>query len=275
MLLHRAWLWRVALTLALISAGRPADARLPPDDERRLDEGTALTVGAGTLKLGVLSFDYGIIERLSVGIDPPFWAFRLAKPVFIPNAHLKFAAIASSRLWLSGQVAFYYADITNNGTSGSITVVPFSGLLSVGVTPGFWVHGDVTYNLVTGSGTGNLDRADIGGSAAARAIQLGAILEWRLAPVFAITLKGRLQVYTGNVAFSGTAQADAYTTATVDARLVPRIQHPWEVVPGIALLWRHVHLSAGAGYGYLFVPGVQIPLTTRGLTPDFSLAVLF
>jgi hypothetical protein len=268
-------LWRLALPLALAFAARTAAARLPPDDERRLDEGTALTVGAQTLKLGVLSFDYGIIERLSVGIDPPFWAFRLAAPIFIPNAHLKFAAIASRRFWLSGQVGFYYADITHNGSSGSLTVIPFSGLASVGVAPWFWVHGDVTYDFVTASGAGDLDRADIGGSAGARAVQVGALLEWRLAPVFALTLRGRYQVYTGRLAFSGTAQADDYTTASVDARLTPRHQHPWVVVPGIALLWRHVHLTAGVGYGNVFVPGVQIPLTKQGLAPDFSLAVLF
>lgn len=272
---HRAWLWQLALTLALTCAGRTAAARLPPDDERRLDEGTALTVGPQTLKLGVLSLDYGIIDRLSVGTDPPFWAFRAATTVFIPNAHVKFAFINSSRLWLSGQVAFYYADITHNGSSGSLTVIPFSGLLSVGVTPGFWVHGDVTYDLVTASGAGDLDRADIGGSAGTRALQLGAILEWRLAPVFAITLRGRLQAYTGTLAFNGTAQADEYTSANVDARLTPRAQHPWVVIPGVALLWRHFHLSAGVGYGHVFIPGVDIPLTRRGIAPDLSLAVLF
>ncbi|HXU60899.1 MAG TPA: hypothetical protein VN962_04315, partial [Polyangia bacterium] len=92
----------MAVTLALACASRTAAARLPPDDERRLDEGTALTVGAQTIKLGVLSFDYGIIDRLSMGIDPPFWAFRLAAPILIPNAHVKFAFINSSRFWLSG-----------------------------------------------------------------------------------------------------------------------------------------------------------------------------
>lgn len=265
----------MALTLALACASRTAAARLPPDDERRLDEGTALTVGAQTLKLGVLSFDYGIIDRLSVGTDPPFWAFRVAAPIFVPNAHLKFAFINSSRFWLSGRVAFYYADISHNGSSGSITVIPFSGLASVGVTPGFWIHGDVTYDLVTASGTGDLDRADIGGSAGTRAIQTGAILEWRLAPVFAITLRGRLQVYTGRLAFSGDAQVDDHTSATVEARLTARRQHPWVVLPGIALLWRHVHLMAGVGYGNVFVPGVDIPLTRQGWAPDFSLAVLF
>lgn len=275
MFVHRAWWWRMALALAVASVGRPVAARLPPGDERRLDEGTALTIGAQTFKLGVLSFDYGIVERLSVGTDQPFWAIRAATAVLIPNAHLKFAFIKSDRLWLTGQAAFYYADISRNGSSGSLTVVPFSGFLSVGVTPSFWIHGEVTYDLVTASGAGDLDQADIGGSAGTRALQVGALLEWRLAPVFALTLRGRLQVYTGQLAFSGTAQQDEYTSASVDARLTPRSQHPWVLIPGFALLWRHVHLSAGVGYGNVFIPGVDIPLTKRTVAPDFSLAVLF
>jgi hypothetical protein len=275
MFLQRVWLWRVALALTLASVGGTAAARLPDDDQRRLDEGTALTVGAQTVKLGVLSFDYGIIERLSVGTDPPFWAFRAATSVWIPNVHLKFAFINSEWFWLSAQAGFYYADITHNGASGSVTVVPISGLASVAVIPGFWIHGDVTYDLVTASGAGDLDRAAIGGSAGTRAVQLGALLEWRLAPVFAITLRGRLQVYSGRLAFSGTAQSDEFTTGTVDARLTPRRQHPWVLIPGVAFLWRHVHLQAGLGYGTVFVPGVDIPLTKQTWAPDFSLAVLF
>ena len=133
----------------------------------------------------------------------------------------------------------------------------------------------MTYDLVTASGAGDLDRADIGGSAGTRAVQTAALLEWRLAPVFALTLRGRVQVYTGRLAFSGTAQTDEYTSASVDARLTPRRLHPWMVIPGVALLWRHVHLSAGVGYGNVFIPGVDIPLTKQTLAPDFSLAVLF
>ena len=49
----------------------------PPDDEvRRLDERTALTLGAGKLKIGILAFGYGITDWLDVGVDPPYWALK-------------------------------------------------------------------------------------------------------------------------------------------------------------------------------------------------------
>src|SRR3954471_12590535 len=48
------------------AAERPRLDAPPPDDEvRRLDERTALTLGAHKLKLGVLAFDYGITDWLN------------------------------------------------------------------------------------------------------------------------------------------------------------------------------------------------------------------
>ena len=41
-------------------------------------------------------------------------------------------------------------------------------------------------------------------------------------------------------------------------------------IGGVALLWRHFHLIAGAGYGYYFVPGIDIAYPNKGFVPDLS-----
>src|SRR6185295_4008968 len=65
----------------------------PPDSVwPRIDERTALTLGAHKLELGILSFRYGITDWLVVGTDPPAWAIRGVAPVLVPNLHVKVVA---------------------------------------------------------------------------------------------------------------------------------------------------------------------------------------
>src|SRR4051812_30762729 len=66
----------------------PADGRLATREEaERWDVGTALTLGGQVLKVGVLSIDYGITDRINVGTAPPMYLVRTAEPVLVPNLH--------------------------------------------------------------------------------------------------------------------------------------------------------------------------------------------
>ena len=67
---------------------------------------------------------------------------------------------------------------------------------------------------------------------------------------------------------------DPYTTGSLNGQFVPAVQHPWEAIGGVALLWRHFHLIVGAGYGYYFVPGLDIANTKKTFVPDLSVAVV-
>ena len=46
------------------------------------------------------------------------------------------------------------------------------------------------------------------------------------------------------------------------------------MVGGAAVLWRHFHLIAGGGYGYYFLPGMDIPYYKKSFVPEISLSVL-
>ena len=55
-----------------VQALPPAEAP-PPKPIPEITERTAYMVGKHTLHLGILAFEYGIIQQLSVGTDPPSW----------------------------------------------------------------------------------------------------------------------------------------------------------------------------------------------------------
>jgi hypothetical protein len=67
---------------------------------------------------------------------------------------------------------------------------------------------------------------------------------------------------------------DPSTTVRVDGELRPRVERPWEAIAGIAVLWPHVRLGLGAGYGYYFIPGMDIALPQLRFIPDASLAIV-
>lgn len=262
-----------AVTIVLLAA-RAAMA-LEGDDLPRLDERTARTVGAGTLKLGVLAFDYGIIERLSVGTDPPAWAARAFVSVLIPNLHVKAIVFARDPVQFAVNLAGYYGQLSSEGSaSGHVVVVPLSLFGSFRLTDRLFLHGEGTYNFAKAYGAGDLNNADLNGNVATRTFQLGALVEYRLRDHVALTAVGRYQAYSGPLAFQGSAMTDAWTNITLTGQATPRIAHPWAATGGVAFLWPRVHLSLGVGYGYYFIPGLNIAYPKLGVVPDASLAVL-
>ena len=240
-----------------------------------LDERTAFLVGEHTLKLGILAFDYGITDSVSIGSDPPFWAARAFISVLVPNLNAKRLIFQRKPLTVSAQVAGYVANLrSSDNASGWLIAAPLSLFASFELTPTIWLHGEGTYEYVRAFGAGDLDRVNVGGAIASQTVQLAGMFQLRLTRVVSLTASGRYQVYTGNLAFNGTSNLDPYTTVTVDGRAMPAVAHPWQAIGGIALLWTHVHLIVGAGYGYYFIPGVQLAYPKQTFVPDASFSVL-
>jgi hypothetical protein len=264
----------LAANTGLITA--PSAAEAPEAERPRLDEHTALTIEKHQVKLGVLSFDYGILDGLSVGTDPPAWAARATLSVVVPNLHLKAALVRRERFWITGQVAAYYASLTKSDSAeGSLVALPLSLFGSFYVRPRIGLHGEATYNVVTAFGTGDISRASVSGGAVGRTFQIGAMGEYRLSRVVAFTLRGRVQAYTGPVAFNADSGVGGNSRVTIDARQTPADAHPWMVVAGATFLWKHVYLSAGVGYGNYFLPGIDIAVPGYTIVPDGSLSFVF
>jgi hypothetical protein len=232
-------------------------------------------VGRHKLKLGILAAEFGITQWLSIGSDPPAWALRAVSSAWVPNLHAKLQLFDRDPLALALLAGVYYASISQSGgASGRIVDVPLSLFASLRVHPRIYLHGEGAYVAVRAWGAGNVNRAEVNGAAAARAGQAGLMMQFRLTRIFSLTATGRYQFYTADVPFSGTGTIDPYTTATVSGQVVPVVQHPWEAIGGVAVLWKHFHLIVGAGYGYYFLPGLDVPNTTKTFVPDASLAVV-
>jgi hypothetical protein len=195
-------------------------------------------------------------------------------PIWIPNAHAEVGAIQDPGFALSFKVAGYFADVGSDDAPGSLVAVPLSVFASAELARRWWLHGEGTYLFANASGTGDLDDAELNGAVTARSAQLGAMLEYRLSRVTSLTLVGRYQVYGGPLVFEGTTQPDARTNVFVEGEMAPRVEHPWQVIPGVAFVWTHVRLALGVGYGNYFVPGIGLAAPDVSVVPDFSFAVV-
>jgi hypothetical protein len=263
-----------ALLAALSATGGVARAD-EGDDLPRLDERTAYLLPANTLKLGILAFDYAFTNRLTIGSDPPFWAARAAIPIIVPNLHVKELLYARHPVTVSARVSGYFADLqTDDNASGSMIAFPLSLFASFRLQDRIWLHTEGAYVYARAFGAGNLDQLHFGGAVATQDVQLGGMLELRVTRIFSLTATGRYQIYTADLAFSGSGNVDPYTTANVSGRAVAAVAHPWEAIGGIAVLWKYVHLIVGAGYGYYFLPGLNLAYPQKTFVPDASLSVI-
>jgi hypothetical protein len=254
-------------------APQPTEAP-PPKPIRQLDERTAYMVGRHTLKLGILAFEYGIVEQLSVGTEPPAWLLRAFIDILIPNLHLKYQLLNRDPVAVAVQVAGYYGTLNRSGFNGNLIDVPVSLFVSVKVHPRITLHAEGAYVYARVFGTGDVTRASLNGATAARAGQVGLMVQYQLTRILSLTATGRYQFYVADLPLSGGAMVDPYTTSTLNGQFVPAVQHPWEAIGGVALLWRHFQLIVGAGYGYYFVPGLDIANPQRTFVPDASIAVV-
>jgi hypothetical protein len=254
-------------------APAPVEAA-PPKPIPEIDERTAYMVGEHTLKLGILAFEYGILQQLSIGTDPPSWALRALTSVLIPNLHLKFQILDHDPVAVAVLAAGYYGTISKSNFSGNLINIPLSVFVSVKVHPRITLHAEGAYVYARVFGTGDITQASLNGAGAVRAGQLGLMVQYRLTRIFSLTATGRYQFYVSDVPLSGSTTVDPYTTGTLSGQYVPAVQHPWEAIGGVAFLWHYFHLIVGAGYGYYFVPGLDIANTKKTFVPDASLAVV-
>ena len=270
-----AWAADLETPRVVETGAAPAPAAAPPPDLPLLDERTAYTIGRHTVKLGLLAFEFGLLDKLSIGTDPPAWALRSFTSILIPNLHAKYQFLDEGRWAAAAHAAIYYAHLSSGDSSGDLFDVPLSLFVSVHAERHLFLHLEATYVYAHLSGSGDVSSAEVHGAGVANAVQTGLVAELRLTRIFSITAMGRVQPYTSNVTFGATNTVDPYTTLQLEGQVAPRVRHPWQAVGGVAFLWDNVHLILGVGYGNYFAPGLDIAVPKQTIVPDGELAVLF
>ena len=193
----------------------------------------------------------------------------------MPNVHLKYQILNRDPIWLAVLGAVYYARLdSHNNVNGHLIDVPLSLFATVKVHPRIHLHGEGTYIFARVAGTGDLTKAQFNGGAPLRAGQAGLMAQFRISRIVSLTATGRYRFYVADIPFQGSGSLDPYTSSTVTGQLTPGVKHPWEVIGGVAVLWKHFHMIVGGGYGYYFLPGMDIPNTSRTFVPDLSLSVV-
>lgn len=281
---------RAALPLCLLGLvyGRQAIAQVeevqeaaPPPETKAaeipIDDHTAYIVPRHRVRLGLLAFDYGLTDRVAVGVDPLIYLARTVSDVFVPNAHVKFVMYRNQRFTLSGELAGYYGflDSETSGRDEQFLLLPATLYGSGQLSERFWLHGEVNYNHVRARTNQLGGRADLDGAVVNRNWQFGAMLEYRLSRVVGFLARGRLMAFSSPLVITGEGMLDPYTTAELGANYRPNELRPWVALGAAAFTWKHVGFIVGGGYGQYFVPGGNVPVPYRGFTPEGSLWVQF
>jgi hypothetical protein len=251
----------------------------PPPHQRPnavpLDYYTARMVGARRFKVGILALEYGIVDRLSVGTDPPMWAVRSFAKILVPNLHVRGNFVHTEGFELTGQAAAYYANISNDNVAGHVFIVPLTLFASVRLANPLWLHLEGAYNWARATGTGEVTKTDVFGTAVMRTGQVGAQLEYRLSRVVHFFARGRYQFYETPIVFQGNGMPDPYTTANASIELKPLKDHPAMGTGGVALTWKYVGVIVGGGYGHYFLPGANLANPHTTFVPEGSLWAVF
>lgn len=250
----------------------PAPARAETDE---LLLYTTYTIDRGRLALGLLSIDYGVLDGVSVGTDPPAWAARAFVPLWIPNLHVKWAFVREPGFRLAAQLGGYLGGLERPSDEARFFALPVSLFASAPFLERFEGHLETTFAYTQASGTGTPRDLTFEGAVASNLLQLGALVTYRATDVVQLTLRGRFQLYASPVVLRGDARVDEFTTAHVEAELNPGGLIRWFAVPGVAFLWSRVHLWLGLGYGHFFIPGLVYPLPETNLVPDGALYIIF
>jgi hypothetical protein len=260
----------------ILSAPAEVQPQPPPKPNAvPIDEHTARMIGARRFKLGILAFDYGITDWLSVGTDPPAWAIRSVASVLVPNLHVKGRFLKTSVVEISGQVGAYYTNVSRDTASGHVAIVPLTLFVSTQILPRLALHLEGSYNWSRAWGSGDVASTDVYGTAIMRTAQVAAMLELRLTRVIHLIARGQYQYYSTPIVFEGDGMLDPYTQATASLEVQQLANNPAMAIGGVALTWKHVGVIAGAGYGHYFVPGSNLALPYEGIVPEGSIWALF
>jgi hypothetical protein len=252
------------------------------DKETPWVKGSFHTLRQGEFSLGILQGDAGVLDELQVGTIWPLW---LAWPVLggpIPNATLK------ARSWFAGDVVFsvggtfLYLDAskvleTSAATADSkARLITFTGSVGASYRANRWLTGsiDVTYSKADISGQD--PRATLAGVAITNSLRVGAMGEWRLTRFVALHLKGRTLLYRHEPSLRAAFSPNPWTDVDAElsiGKIAPVLAS--NVVASVACSGKNVNFAVGGGYGYGWLPLIDLVQPYPGFLADLDLFVRF
>lgn len=263
--------WVLASTAAHAETARPLDTTGDPAPQ-------------GRWRVGLREVEYGLSESLAVGTAPAPWLLPLVFPdASSVNAYAKAPLLGVSAWSAMGRAGLLVAQVPNNELSGNdiasgrtrLLVAPFSveGSVATGPVLSAW---ELEYFHIALSSSGELEGATVRGEALSSNLQLGSLLQYRLARAAALTLRGRALISQSGVLVRGQATLDEGVSAQVTAAVRETSSRPaWQAIPGVLLAYGALNVRFGLGYGNWFVPYVGLVTAEQFVVPDGDLFVVF
>jgi hypothetical protein len=266
----------VALSAALGCVLFPRRAAAYFEGDEYLIDYTAYTLRRNEFRLGLQELEFGPLGWMTIGTDMLPYVAQLYLPAAAPNAHIKLS-LETPRFAVAVRGALYYAFLSQSvgGADGANAfIAPVSVLGSVPLNDRWSLHGEASYIFVNAASDVNVSSLEMQGTAVVRAVQLGAMVELRTTRWLALTLRGRWQPWVSPLQVNASTHPDAETTATVQGEVVPT-RDAWMAIFSTEFSWKNFNMRLGAGYGFWFVPSLNLALAYEGVVADADLAFRF
>ena len=271
-----SWLALLALAWWVVSAARVHAYHEP---NQAWTSGTAYTLRAGELSLGLIRAEVGVLDELSVGINVMPWVVGPFFGTVIPNGYVKIRDFVHGPFAVALEGHFLYIDAAaildrvSQGAHSKLLSLMAALSTSMRWSDALSTSLQATFTVVNvGGGSGGLA---FEGTAVLDNLFVSGQFEWRFHRTLALHLLGRVLFYreapTVNLHYTPNA------TTSVDAALQANFVVPtgaWSVVPALAYSGEHFNMRVGAGYGHRWLPVLGLVLNP-GLVVDFDCFVRF
>jgi hypothetical protein len=251
----------------------------PQLDNPRTDY-TAYTRPKGTLALGPLKIEHGIIDEITIGTYPlPWFAFPILKTP-IPNGYLKIRsfwsgpftlALGGGVTYIDGKAVAKLAD-KNASASGLSTVAELDA--SYRFDERFTLSLGFDYAHLKALGNTKDQSTSVEGASTAHTYSTRLLGEWRLSRVFALTLLLRYLIYQSPVQANANSDSDSITIGA-DVSAESTQQRRFTAVPGVSFVFDRWEISTGVGYGVFYLPVLGLASTKAWPVVDFAFAYRF
>jgi hypothetical protein len=265
--------------MVFASTGRALEPDDPQRENPRTDY-TAYTRPRGRMAVGPLKVEQGIIDEIMIGtVVPPWLAFPWLK-VPIPNAYLKLRTSwwDPVTLCVRSSIAYVHAkaiqELSDEPANASAISVTADIDASWRIDDRWAVSVAFDYAHVNAVGDSNDQATSIEGASTAHTGSVRAFGEWRLTRVVALSLLLRYLVFQSPVHVHGTSQTDSGTVSS-DLSAESSFAIPITVVPGVSFVWTRWELSAGIGYGVVYLPVLGLASTKAWPVVDLGFAYRF
>ncbi len=255
------------------------EARAYHTKEQRITDGTAETMRAHDLRLGLWKAEYAPWGPLMVGTYIWPWFFKVS------NLELKWRFYHDDSVSLAVRTGFFHFDTKNlnrvDDETGDARIdsVPFELAGTYRFSDRYSLTLATIFTRVRVDGA--LAGTDLRGSAegAFDNFQAVANFEWRLGEVTAFLFEARRLVFQ-RVTATGDAVLHPDDFTTVELHLGGQstavdFRNAWSLAASAVFSWNVWNLRLGLGYGNYNVPGVNFVTGQRVLFPDLDVYWIF